>query len=126
MLKHKLFGAAALVLAASGVLIAVSEPSSAMPGWSSKGSANSSITSAQHEQMVLLKEAYRAALAELDWSADDGGHSSETMQQARELHMALRAEMASIMRRGQPSEGRETPSGACPYSGNQDGPILTL
>ena len=89
---------------------------SAMPGWSHPGHDVRMITETQREQIRNLHDAYRAALSSLDWTVDEDGHSAETMQQARELRIALRAEIVEVLRRGE--SGRAPSSeGSCPWSG---------
>jgi hypothetical protein len=69
----------------------------------------------RRDQIQQLHSAYKAALAELDWSVDDGGHSADTIQQARELRIALHAEISDVMRRTSGSERAEPDT--CPFSG---------
>lgn len=116
MLNAKCLGVALLVAAAAGIMIAASGTSSAMPGWSKPGAAQVLITAEQRDHIRNLHAAYKAAVADLDWSAGDSGHSSETMQQARNLRLALRAEIFDVIHRGSAvSESSTEPT--CPYSG---------
>ena len=89
-----------------------------MPGWSHPGHDGLTISETQREQIRNLHDAYRAALSSLDWSVDEDGHSSETMQQARELRIALRAEIMDVLQRG--DSGRAPAGeGTCPWSGKK-------
>jgi Spy/CpxP family protein refolding chaperone len=115
MTKIKLMGAVLVLAAAGGLTLVTAGPTSAMPGWGD-GHAGMSITQEQREQIRNLHSAYRAALSNLDWSVDENGHSSETMQQARELRIALRAEIMDVLNRGK-QPAASTPEGTCPYSG---------
>ena len=47
-----------------------------------------------------LHGAYRAAVGELDWSVGENGHAPETVEQARDLRMALEAEIREVLERG--------------------------
>lgn len=90
-------------------------PISAMPGWSKEGKPALSITEQQRDQIRNLHSAYRAAIGTLDWSVDENGHPVETMQEARELRMALRAEIFDVIHRER--EGVQPAAGkTCPYS----------
>lgn len=111
---------AALVLASLGAIALVSPgPISAMPGWSHPGHASPSIAipEEQREHIRNLHSAYRAALSDLDWSVGEKGHAPETMQKARELRMALRAEIFDVLHRD--SEATGSAKGGCPYSGGK-------
>lgn len=120
MRKAGFFGAALFAASLGGLALTTSGPTSAMPGWSHPGDSSVSIQPEQREQINALHSAYRAALAKLDWSivenGGENGHAPETMQQARELRMALRAEIFDVLHRdGQVADS--APEGACPYSG---------
>jgi len=118
-MKKVSFLSTVLVLAAlGGLALFAAGPISAMPGWSHPGHASPSIavTEEQREHIRNLHSAYRAALSNLDWRIADNGHAPETMQQARELRMALRAEIAEVLDRG--GEVAGAGEGACPYSGH--------
>jgi len=122
MMKAKLLGTALFLAALGGLALVAADPTSAMPGWSNSGpasmSSHPSINQKQRDQIKALHSAYRAALSELDWSIGDNGHSPDTMQQAKELRMALRAEISDVIRRGSELTGSSSESG-CPYSGQR-------
>lgn len=118
MTKIKLMGAALVLAAAGGLTLVTAGPTSAMPGWGD-GHGGMSITQEQREQIRNLHSAYRAALSNLDWSVDENGHSAKTMQQARELRIALRAEIMDVLDRGKQPAG-STSEGTCPYSGEAE------
>lgn len=77
--------------------------------------STAAISSDQREQIRNLHEAYRAALAKLDWSAGPEGHAPDTLRQARELRVALRAEIFDVIHRG--AEHAPAAGEQCPYSG---------
>ncbi|HKL51554.1 MAG TPA: hypothetical protein VJ908_10325 [Wenzhouxiangellaceae bacterium] len=111
----------AIVLALLGAFaLAAAGPTAAMPGWSHSAqtapSVGPSIDKQQRDQIKALHGAYRAALSELDWRVGENGHAPDTMQQARELRMALRAEIFDVLHRGSRIAGA-APAGSCPYSG---------
>lgn len=107
---------AALLAAALGGIALLAAPISAMPGWSHPSHAGPAISEEQRDQIRNLHSAYRAALSSLDWSVDESVHSSETMQRARELRVALRAEIVDVLQRGDSRQG-SAHEGTCPYSG---------
>lgn len=139
MLKVKYLGTLVLLAALGGLAFVAAGPTAAMPGWSHPdrpdASGNppvASINDEQREEIRQLHGAYRAALAELDWSVGQNGHASETMQQARELQMALRAEIFDVLHRDSEATS-STDEGGCPYSGraipvklDSDAPTLYL
>lgn len=122
MMKAKVLGSALLLAALGGLALVVAGPTSAMPGWSHSDqavmTAHPSINDKQRDQIKALHHAYRAALSQLDWSAGENGHSPDTMQQAKELRMALRAEISDVLQRGKEVAGSSSERG-CPYSGQR-------
>ncbi|HMB37547.1 MAG TPA: hypothetical protein VKO85_00575 [Wenzhouxiangellaceae bacterium] len=122
MMKAKVLGTALFLAALSGLALVAAGPTSAMPGWLDSGqaslSSHPSINEKQRDQIKALHSAYRAALSKLDWSTGENGHSPDTMQQAKELRMALRAEISDVLRRGSEVAGSSSESG-CPYSGQR-------
>lgn len=116
MNKAKYFGALVLVFGFCGVTLMAAGPISAMPGWSKSGHPSITINSEQRDQIARLHSAYRAALADLDWRLGENGHPPETIRQARDLRMALRAEISDVLRGGRETAGSGQ-SGVCPYSG---------
>ena len=120
MKNVRLVGTAIVLTLLVAFALAAAGPTAAMPGWSHSGqtapAVEPSINAQQRDQIKALHDAYRAALAELDWSVGENGHAPDTMQQAQELRMALRAEIFEVLHRG----GRvadSVPEGSCPYSG---------
>lgn len=113
----KLLGAVVVGLVVTiGPIAAIADGLDDPPTASPAGVEGDVISQSQREQIRNLHEAYRAALAKLDWSAGSEGHSSDTLRQARELRMALRAEIFDVIHRGAeraPASGE----GQCPYSG---------
>lgn len=120
MPKIKLLNKALVLASLCGLALVAAGPISAMPGWSHPGHAapSAAFTAEQRDHIRNLHSAYRAALSELDWSLGEKGHSPETMRQARDLRMALRAEISDVLRRGNETAGSNQP-GACPYSGRK-------
>lgn len=130
--KAKFFGALVLVFVFGSVMLMAAGPISAMPGWSKSGHPSITINPKQRDQIARLHGAYRAALAELDWRLGKNGHAPETMRQARDLRMALRAEISEVLRGGRDTAGSGQ-QGVCPYSGrtapirfDDDAPTLYL
>ena len=122
MMNAKVLGAALLLAVLGGLALFAAGPTSAMPGWSHSGQTDSpahpSISEEQRDQIKALHSAYRAALSQLDWSIDDNGHAPDTMQQAKELRMALRAEISDVLRRGSDAMASSSETG-CPYGGQR-------
>jgi len=122
MMNAKVLGAALLLAVLGGLALFAAGPTSAMPGWSHSGQTDSpahpSISEEQRDQIAALHSAYRAALSQLDWSMGENGHAPDTMQQAKELRMALRAEISDVLRRGTEATGSAS-EGGCPYSGER-------
>lgn len=108
----------ALLVLLCGLALAAAGPISAKPGWSHPGqeAPSSSFTAEQRDHIRNLHSAYRAALSELDWSIGEHGHAPETMQKARELRMALRAEIFDVLHRDSQA-AKSSEKGTCPYSG---------
>lgn len=116
MLNSRTLSVALFVAAIVGIMIAASGPTSAMPGWSKPGASKILITTEQRDHIRNLHAAYKAAVANLDWSVDETGHAPETMRQARDLRLALRAEIIDVIHHSTAvSESSSEP--ACPYSG---------
>ncbi|MFW6341145.1 MAG: hypothetical protein ACOC0Q_09785 [Wenzhouxiangella sp.] len=89
-------------LAVTGCLVvlalAFSSPIAAKPGWSHPG----------HERIKAL-----------DWSVEDGSHDPATLQQARELRLALRAEIREVLTDAQ-LEHMESAGKRCPRGGQPE------
>ena len=71
----------------------------------------------QQRQIENLQSAFREQIGELDWSVSDGGHAPETLQQWRELRIALRAEIREVLTDEQRQAMDAVRRGSCPYSG---------
>jgi len=128
----RIFALFLFVSATVGVTIVAPAPLSAMPGWSEPGRSAVPITEEQREHIRNLHDAYRAALANLDWRVDENGHPPDTVAQARDLELALRAEIIEVMHRAGEASA-PAPGSVCPYSGKTtpvrlegDGPTLYL
>lgn len=75
------------------------------------------LTQEQQQQIQNLRSAFRNQFDTLDWSVENGGHAPETLQQARELRMALRAEIREVLTDEQRQAMDASRRGSCPHSG---------
>ncbi|MGY6553291.1 MAG: hypothetical protein ACXIUM_02095 [Wenzhouxiangella sp.] len=71
----------------------------------------------QQQQIANLQSAFRAQVGDLDWSLVDGVHPPETVQQWRELRIALRAEIREVLTEEQRQIADAMRAGVCPHSG---------
>lgn len=71
----------------------------------------------QQQQIANLQSAFREQVSELDWSVVNGSHAPETLQQWRELRIALRAEVRDVLTEEQQQVADAMRRGVCPYSG---------
>jgi len=120
MTNPRLFGILLLLASLGGVTLVTSSPSSAMPGWTHPGRAAPAINAEQRDMIQALHVLYRAAVAELDWSVDENGHAPESVEQARNLRLALQAEIKDVLARGDDAgkpTGKANGEGVCPFSG---------
>jgi len=117
------FNAVLLVAALVALAVLTASPISAKPGWSHPVLGNLDLSREQQAQIQNLRSAFRDQFKSLDWSVQDGGHAPETLQQARELRIALRAEIREVLtdeqrqamdsaRRGCPHHGKAAPARA--------------
>ena len=116
MTNLKLLGVLLLLALIGGLTVVTSSSSSATPGLTQPGHAAPSINAQQRDLIRALHGAYRAAVAELDWSVGENGHAPETVEQARDLRMALEAEIREVLERGN-DEGTSSGERIRPYSG---------
>lgn len=116
MTNLKLLGVLLLLALIGGLTLVTSSSSSATPGLTSPGHAAPSINAQQRDLIRALHGAYRAAVAELDWSVGENGHAPETVEQARDLRMALEAEIREVLERGN-DKGTSSGARVRPYSG---------
>jgi Spy/CpxP family protein refolding chaperone len=109
-----------LVLILGGTLglgiLAFSAPIAAKPGWQHPAQGELALTSEQREQIANLRAAFHDRVKNLDWSLQDGEHASDTLQEARELRIALRQEIRDVLTDAQREHLRSTRS-SCPYGG---------
>lgn len=112
----------AAALMALGLLIA--SPISAKPGWSHPVLGALDLSQEQQQQIGNLRSAFREQFKGLDWSVENGAHAPETLQQARELRMALRAEIREVLTDEQRQAMDAARRGSCPHSG-QVAPVRT-
>jgi len=108
-------------LMALGLLIA--SPISAKPGWSHPVLGALDLSQEQQQQIGNLRGAFREQFGALDWSLENGAHAPETLQQARELRMALRAEIREVLTDEQRQAMDAARRGTCPHSGGQVAPV---
>ena len=102
-------------LLALGLMFAA--PIAAKPGWSHPAMGELELTREQQQQMRNLRSAFQDQLKSLDWSVQQGGHAADTLQQARELRLALRAEMRAVLTDEQRLAMDAARRGTCPHSG---------
>lgn len=118
MRKTSTLNATLLVAALVTLAFLVASPISAKPGWSHPLLSELNLSSEQQKQIHNLRSAYRAQFKDLDWSVQDGGHFPETLQQARELRIALREEIREVLTEEQ-IELMDSARQGCPYSGKR-------
>ena len=94
--------------------LALSAPISAKPGWQHSAQSELALTDEQRAQIANLRAAFRDQVKSLDWSVEDGEHAPTTLQQARELRMALREEIRDVLTDAQLDHMRSQRS-ACPH-----------
>ena len=97
-------------------ILAFSAPLSAKPGWQHPAQGELALSTEQREQIANLRAAFRDRVNNLDWSVTDGQHAPGTLQQARELRLALRAEIRDVLTEAQLNHLRSS-AGSCPHSG---------
>ncbi len=107
-----------LLAALAALAFLVASPISAKPGWSHPVLGQLELSSEQQNEIQNLRSAFRDQFRGLDWSYDEGGHSSETLQQARELRIALREEIREVLTEQQ-RELMDSARKGCPYSGKR-------
>lgn len=121
MRTTKTLNSIVFIAALAALALLVTSPISAKPGWSHPVLGDLTLSSEQQEQISNLRSAFRDQFKSLDWSVEEGGHAPETLQQARELRMALREEIRDVLtdeqreamdsaRRGCPHHGKAAPS----------------
>lgn len=119
MRKHHALNATALAaVLVVGSLLFVS-PILAKPGWSHPTPGDLALSAEQREQINNLRSAFSHKLKSLDWSVEEGGHAPETLQRARELRMALRAEVRDILTAEQ-LKRMDSARRSCPHGGKPD------
>ncbi|MFP4277649.1 MAG: hypothetical protein ACLFQ2_09515 [Wenzhouxiangella sp.] len=110
-------------LAVTGCLVvlalAFSSPIAAKPGWSHPGHGDLALSSEQRKQIANLRGAFHERIKALDWSVEDGSHDPATLQQARELRLALRAEIREVLTDAQ-LEHMESAGKRCPRGGQPE------
>ena len=80
----------------TGVLI-FSSPTEAEANWQHSDRGTLALTGEQREQIADLSDVFHDRIKSLDWSVQDGNHDPDTLRAARELRLALRAEIREVM-----------------------------
>lgn len=114
---RKLFSANLIVIvSALAAIVLLAGPLAAKPG-SHPVLGQLDLSQEQQQEIQNLRSAFRDQVDSLDWSVTNGGHAPETMQQWRELRMALRAEIREVLTDEQRQAMDAVRRGSCPYSG---------
>lgn len=115
------FALTATILAALLVALAVlfTSPTLAKPGWSHPAQGDLTLSAEQRDRISNLRGAFHDKLKALDWTVDENGHASETLQQARELRLALRAEIRDVLTPAQ-LERMDSAHRSCPHGGKRE------
>ncbi len=100
------------------VLTVSPTPVTAKPGWSMENHPMLGLTEEQRDYIDDLRAIYRERIGELDWSVTEEGHAPETLQEARELSAALRAEIREVLTDEQ-REAMKSYRASCPHSGQR-------
>lgn len=119
MRKHHALNATALAAVLVVLALLFASPILAKPGWSHPAPGDLALSAQQREQISNLRSAFGHKLKALDWSVGDGGHAPETLQQARELRLALRAEIRDILTAEQLAR-MDSAHRSCPHGGKPD------
>lgn len=90
---------------------------SSKPGGSHPVLGGLELSDEQQQQIRNLRSAFRDQVNALDWSVENGAHSPQTLRQARELRMALRAEVREVLTEEQRQAMDAARRGSCPHSG---------
>ena len=114
---RKLFTANVIVIASTlAAIVLLAGPLAAKPS-SHPVLGQLGLTQEQQQQIQNLQSAFRDQLGSLDWSVTNGDHAPETMQQWRELRIALRAEIREVLTDEQRQAMDAVSRKACPHSG---------
>ncbi|MEE4297093.1 MAG: hypothetical protein V2J20_10830 [Wenzhouxiangella sp.] len=97
-------------------ILALSAPLSAKPGWQHPAQGELALSAEQRDQIANLRAAFRDRLKNLDWAVTDGEHAPGTLQQARELRLALREEIRDLLTEAQLNHLHSS-ARACPHGG---------
>ena len=121
---RKLFSANLIVIVSALAAIALlAGPLAAKPS-SHPVLGQLDLSQEQQQEIQNLRSAFRDQVDALDWSVTNGGHAPETMQQWRELRIALRAEIRDVLTDEQREVMDAVRRGSCPYSGKM-APVRT-
>ncbi len=118
MKQAHIFNALIVVGCLAVLALVLSSPIAAKPGWAQPDHGDLALSGEQREQIANLRGAFHERIKELDWSVREGGHDPETLQRARELRLALRAEIRDVLTQQQ-LEHMESASKRCPHGGKR-------
>ncbi len=105
-----------VVVSALAVFVLLAGPLAAKPS-SHPVLGQINLTEEQRQEIQNLRGAFRDEVDSLDWSVTEEGHDAETLQQWRELRMALRDEIREVLTEEQREAMDAARRGTCPYSG---------
>jgi len=97
-------------------ILSLSAPSLAGAGWQGSANTDLALSGEQREQIANLRAAFHDRIKSLNWAVRDGNHDRETLREARELRMALRAEIRNVMTKEQ-LEHMKSARKTCPHGG---------
>lgn len=93
--------------------LALAAPIAAGPSSQHSAQNQLALTDQQRSQIANLRAAFRDRVKNLDWRVTDEGHAPKTLQQTRELRIALREEIKEVLTEAQLNHMRAQRS-ACP------------
>ncbi len=104
-------------------VLSLTAPTQAGVAWQAPADADLALSAKQREQIANLRAAFHDRVKSLDWGVRDGSHDRETLREARELRLALRAEIRSVMTDEQ-LEHMKSARKTCPHGGRAQ-PVQT-
>ncbi|MEE4296442.1 MAG: hypothetical protein V2J20_07485 [Wenzhouxiangella sp.] len=116
MRKHHALNFTVLASALIALALLVASPILAKPGWSHPAHGDLALSAEQRDQIRNLRGAFHDKLKALDWTVNESGHAPDTLRQARELRLALRAEIRDVLTPEQ-LERMSSAHGRCPHGG---------
>ncbi|MFW5815433.1 MAG: hypothetical protein ACOCVP_01130 [Wenzhouxiangella sp.] len=116
MKQAHVLNALAIAACLAALALVFSSPIAAKPGWSDPARGDLALSGEQRDQIANLRGAFHDRIKDLDWSIHDGEHDPKTLQQARELRLALRAEIRDVLTAKQ-LEHMDSARKRCPHGG---------